>query len=251
MPPPPRSPASRARTPSASAAGNSAGSATRTIPTEEPSRAGLTNTGSPSAPSSPSTRAPLGGKRIRARTARYATCGSPACAISSLNITLSMHSADASTPAPTYGTSRHSSSPCTVPSSPNGPCRTGNTTSTPSSPRPGVTATTDAVAPPHPVAAHLDRDRLVSGLGQPLADRRRRGERHLVLGGAASPEHRDTSGLHFFFFSASTWCPSASSTSSAWSWWSWWSASSGRRTCRPRSSRSSPSWPGSRRPGSG
>src|SRR5207249_5926966 len=35
-----------------------------------------------------------------------------------------------STPAPTYGTFASSSSPCTVPSSPNGPCRTGNTTST-------------------------------------------------------------------------------------------------------------------------
>ena len=52
-----------------------------------------------------------------------------------------MHAADASTPEPTYGTSRHSSSPCTVPSSPNGPCRTGNTTSAPSSPPPGVSAT--------------------------------------------------------------------------------------------------------------
>ena len=38
-----------------------------------------------------------------------------------------MHSAEASTPAPTYGTSSSSSSPCTVPSSPNGPCSTGNT----------------------------------------------------------------------------------------------------------------------------
>src|SRR5436305_1165948 len=43
-----------------------------------------------------------------------------------------MHRAEASTPAPTYGTSRHSSSPWTVPSSPKGPCRTGKTTSAPS-----------------------------------------------------------------------------------------------------------------------
>ena len=41
-----------------------------------------------------------------------------------------MQSAEASTPAPTYGTPASSSSPCTVPSSPNGPCRTGKTTST-------------------------------------------------------------------------------------------------------------------------
>ena len=41
-----------------------------------------------------------------------------------------MHNADAVTPAPTYGTPASSSSPCTVPSSPKGPCRIGSTTST-------------------------------------------------------------------------------------------------------------------------
>ena len=40
-----------------------------------------------------------------------------------------MPTADASTPAPTYGTLASSSSPCTVPSSPYGPCSTGKTTS--------------------------------------------------------------------------------------------------------------------------
>ena len=47
-----------------------------------------------------------------------------------LKTSLSMQSAEASTPAPTYGTPASSSSPCTVPSSPNGPCSTGKTTST-------------------------------------------------------------------------------------------------------------------------
>ena len=41
-----------------------------------------------------------------------------------------MQSADAVTPEPTYGTPASSSSPCTVPSSPKGPCRIGSTTST-------------------------------------------------------------------------------------------------------------------------
>ena len=41
-----------------------------------------------------------------------------------------MQSADAATPEPTYGTPASSSRPCTVPSSPNGPCRIGSTTST-------------------------------------------------------------------------------------------------------------------------
>src|SRR5919106_1205590 len=44
---------------------------------------------------------------------------------------LSIPTADPSTPAPTYGTFASSSSPCTVPSSPYGPCSTGNTTSRP------------------------------------------------------------------------------------------------------------------------
>ena len=41
---------------------------------------------------------------------------------------LSMPTADAKTPAPTYGTSSSSRSPCTVPSSPKGPCNSGITT---------------------------------------------------------------------------------------------------------------------------
>ena len=47
-----------------------------------------------------------------------------------MNRSLSMQSADAVTPEPTYGTPASSSSPCTVPSSPKGPCRIGSTTST-------------------------------------------------------------------------------------------------------------------------
>ncbi len=43
---------------------------------------------------------------------------------------LSMPAALASTPDPTYRTSASSSRPCSVPSSPNGPCSSGNTTST-------------------------------------------------------------------------------------------------------------------------
>ena len=41
-----------------------------------------------------------------------------------------MQSAEAATPAPTYGTPASSSRPWTVPSSPKGPCSTGRTTST-------------------------------------------------------------------------------------------------------------------------
>ena len=59
--------------------------------------------------------------------------GIPLSRSTDLNRSLSMHRADAVTPAPTYGTFASSSSPCTVPSSPNGPWRTGKTTSTPAS----------------------------------------------------------------------------------------------------------------------
>ena len=101
-----------------------------------------------------------------------------------------MHSADASTPAPTYGMSRHSSSPCTVPSSPNGPWSAGNTTSTPSQAPAGRDLDLAAVAAPDAVAPDLDLDRHVPGLREPGANRRGRRERDLVLGRAASPEHR-------------------------------------------------------------
>jgi hypothetical protein len=46
-----------------------------------------------------------------------------------LTTSLSIVSAEPSTPEPTYGSPSISSSPCTVPSSPNGPCRIGSTTS--------------------------------------------------------------------------------------------------------------------------
>ena len=60
--------------------------------------------------------------------AAQGTCGSRWTASTSLALILSMHSAEASTPDPTYGTPASSSRPCTVPSSPWGPCRSGMTT---------------------------------------------------------------------------------------------------------------------------
>ena len=64
------------------------------------------------------------------RSVTFRVTGIPRSRITALNRSLSMQSAEPSTPAPTYGTPASSSSPCTVPSSPNGPCRTGKTTST-------------------------------------------------------------------------------------------------------------------------
>ena len=52
----------------------------------------------------------------------------PAALATCLAIALSIHTDDASTPLPTYGTSSSSSRPCTVPSSPIGPCSRGITT---------------------------------------------------------------------------------------------------------------------------
>src|SRR3954463_12956897 len=102
-----------------------------------------------------------------------------------------MHSDEASTPAPTYGTSSSSSAPWTVPSSPNGPCRTGNTASTPSSPSPGRRPSGSPpgrrpggppVGPPR--AGALDQPRHAVGPRRGHAGRHGLGggERDLVLG---------------------------------------------------------------------
>ncbi len=120
------------------AAGSAAQSSTRLIPIDEPPRAGLTNTGSPSRSwSASASDAP-------ARTTAYGPTGRPSAASSFLVNSLSIATALPSTPEPTYGTPAISSSPWIVPSSPNGPCSTGKTTSTPCStlaPSPGSTTT--------------------------------------------------------------------------------------------------------------
>ena len=85
----------------ASSAGPSSDSdQTFAIPTEEPSRAGLTKTGVPRTASSRATAS--GSSRQRAsRTPAYGTWGTAAAARTSLKTILSMHSEEASTPAPT------------------------------------------------------------------------------------------------------------------------------------------------------
>ena len=109
----------------ASAAGRSAQSSTRLIPIEEPPRAGLTKTGSPSRSRS------VAASDRPARTTVYGPTGSPSASSSFLVNSLSIATALPSTPEPTYGTPAISSRPWIVPSSPYGPCRTGKTTSTP------------------------------------------------------------------------------------------------------------------------
>ena len=104
-------------------------------PTDEPEPRGLDEHRQARAPRA------LAPAVLAVARARSPTCGTPARASSSLKTTLSMRSAEASTPAPTYGTSSSSSRPWTVPSSPNGPCSTGKATSAPSSPPAGSSAT--------------------------------------------------------------------------------------------------------------
>ena len=118
---------------------------------------------------------------------------------------------EAATPGPTYGTPASSSRPCTVPSSPNGPCSTGKTTSiAPKSAGPavveGIGTDADAAsgrrAPPAPrrppgrqrprsVAADLDRNGVVACLREAREDRRAGGERDLVLARAAAHQDGD------------------------------------------------------------
>ncbi len=99
------------------------------MPIEDPPRAGFTNSGKPSS----ATRwvMPSGSRyHSRAVTVTDFITGSPAAASTTFMYALSMLTAEASTPAPTYRTPAISSIPWMVPSSPQGPCRTGKTTST-------------------------------------------------------------------------------------------------------------------------
>ena len=116
-------PATSASRAASSAAGKSCQSATLETPIEEPPRAGFTNTGRPkrclssSASSSP------------APTTASGVTGSCSETSSFFVYSLSMLAAEDNTPVPTYGISANSSMPWMVPSSPNGPCSTGKTTS--------------------------------------------------------------------------------------------------------------------------
>ena len=130
--------------------------------------------------------------------------GIPRSRSTALKRSLSMQSADAVTPEPTYGTPASSSSPCTVPSSPNGPWRIGSTTSTAPSAAGVAAVGIGRVAPasdererdsagwqrPGTVAPDLDHPGLVAVGVERLDDRARRRERDLVLARASTGEHR-------------------------------------------------------------
>ena len=96
-------------------------------PTDEPRFAGFTKHGYPS---SASTRSANATPSWPSRNDADAATRKPHAANARFIITLSIPTAEPTTPAPTYGRSASSSSPCTVPSSPYGPCRSGSTTST-------------------------------------------------------------------------------------------------------------------------
>ena len=135
----------------------------------------------------------------------FGATGMPRSRSTALNRSLSMQSADAVTPEPTYGTPASSSRPCTVPSSPNGPCRIGSTTSTAPSAagrrrrrhragcatrlRQRRAGRQPGGERPGPVPADLDHLGLVAGGVERLDDRTRRGKRDLVLARAAAREH--------------------------------------------------------------
>src|SRR5277367_4693066 len=104
---------------------------TRVIPTDDPSVAGFTNNGKRNFFLMAFSTFARSCSHSDRRTARNGTIGNPACSNSRFCTSLSMPTAEASTPAPTYGNPASSINPCTVPSSPNVPCKTGNTTSTP------------------------------------------------------------------------------------------------------------------------
>src|SRR6218665_3700270 len=140
------------------AASNSSQSVTFVTPTDDPARVGLTKTGSPSSctraihvsrvDSASDAPAPTGegaSCQLRHTVRRRATQGATAipAATSIVFVTcLSIPTAEASTPFPTYGRPSNSSIPWIVPSSPNRPCRIGKTTSTSPSDRSPVASCT-------------------------------------------------------------------------------------------------------------
>src|SRR5450631_15016 len=78
------------------------------------------------------------------------TTGRPASRIRRLATSLSIAIAEPVTAEPTNGTSANSSAPCTVPSSPFGPCRTGNTTSKRAMALPPGSSLSHRTKPPRP-----------------------------------------------------------------------------------------------------
>src|SRR5881296_2538238 len=101
------------------------------MPTLEPRFDGFTKHGKPV--TSRTRRATGSGRSRHSRrsTTVYSTIGSPCAENTAFIVALSMPTAEASTPAPTYGTSASSSSPWIVPSSPYGPWSMTTTTSRP------------------------------------------------------------------------------------------------------------------------
>ncbi len=97
------------------------------MPIEEPARTGLTKSGQRSFP----VILPMISSRSASRNVTDRGTATPLCATSLCALSLSMQSAEASVLQPTTGMPASSNNPCTVPSSPFFPCRTGKTRSTP------------------------------------------------------------------------------------------------------------------------
>ena len=112
-------------------------------PTDEPILAGFTNTGKPSCCTACATRD--ASARSSSRNATNLGCAMPSAASTRLVVALSIDTALPSTPAPTYATWARSSKPCTVPSSPMGPCNSGNTTVASCEPAAIISPSDDAV----------------------------------------------------------------------------------------------------------
>ena len=160
--------------------------------------------------------------------------------MTSLKMTLSMHSALASTPEPTYGDVEHlEQCPARVPSSPKGPCSDREDRVGAQQPAAGAQRHLLAVARPAAVAAELD-------------PRRRRGRPRRA---PRAPTRRSSSET-----SCSDDRPPARTATLTGSSpcspcrprrrWSPVGVEVGVEACRRRSSPSSPSWPSCRRPGS-
>ena len=156
------------------------------MPTLEPSREGLTQTGKPIA----STRS----RQPSSPTPLKSTCAIPRSRSSRLKISLSIVTAAASTPGPDVGDVE------ALEQALHGPVlaeravedREGGVAA--EQPPGGAELHLLAVAEPAPVALDHHVDHLVAGRPQPLGDGGARAQRDGVLAGAAAAQHRDPHG---------------------------------------------------------
>ncbi len=159
------------------------------MPTEEPSRAGLTKTGSPSASSSATTRGGIVAEALE-RHRSVLHLGNAGLGHHRLEQQLVHAQRRSQHPGADIGDIEALEQPLDGPVLAKGPVQDREDDVHPGDAAARLERQRIALQAPHAVASDLDLDRLVAGRFEAAAHRSRRSERDLVLGGAAATEHR-------------------------------------------------------------